>query len=183
MSFPVSEKIDAFTNKTTAQVEKWLGSDNEYFVLVDTPGLSVCLSVCLSVYYYRPQTKFAKVMFLQASVCPWGGGWHVWLLGGMCGRGLCMVGGACMVRGGACVAGGACMAGGMCGQGACMVWGACMVGGACIVRGACMAGGMHGRGACIAGGHAWQGGMCGQGVYMAGGVHSRRCAWLGGMCG
>ena len=26
MSFPVSEKIDAFTNKTTAQVEKWLGT-------------------------------------------------------------------------------------------------------------------------------------------------------------
>ena len=27
-------------------------------------------------YYYRPQTKFAKVMFLQVSVCPQGvGGW------------------------------------------------------------------------------------------------------------
>ena len=37
MSFPVSEKIDAFTNKTTAQVEKWLGTGEE-FVLVDTPG-------------------------------------------------------------------------------------------------------------------------------------------------
>ena len=31
---------------------------------------------------YRPQTKFAKVMFLQVSVCPQGG--HAWLLlGGM----------------------------------------------------------------------------------------------------
>ena len=39
MSFPVSEKIDAFTNKTTAQVEKWLGSGNEEFILVDTPGV------------------------------------------------------------------------------------------------------------------------------------------------
>ena len=25
-------------------------------------------------YFYRPQTKFAKVMFLQVSVCPQGGG-------------------------------------------------------------------------------------------------------------
>ena len=26
-------------------------------------------------FYYRPQTKFAKVMFLHVSVCPqWGGG-------------------------------------------------------------------------------------------------------------
>ena len=41
--------------------------------------------------YYRPQAKFAKVMFLQVSVCPHGG--HAWLLwgvhvfsgGGMCG--------------------------------------------------------------------------------------------------
>ena len=41
MSFPVSEKIDAFTNKTTAQVEKWLGSGNEEFILVDTPGLQI----------------------------------------------------------------------------------------------------------------------------------------------
>ena len=24
--------------------------------------------------YYRPQTKFAKVMFSQVFVCPWGGG-------------------------------------------------------------------------------------------------------------
>ena len=37
---------------------------------------------------YHPQTKFAKVMFLQVSVCPRGG--HAWLLRG----------GACMVKGG-----------------------------------------------------------------------------------
>ena len=52
MSFPVSEKIDAFTNKTTAQVEKWLGSGDQEFVLVDTPGLCVCVSVCLSSYLF-----------------------------------------------------------------------------------------------------------------------------------
>ena len=34
--------------------------------------------------YYRPQTKFAKVMFLQVSVCPHGGRGHAWFfLGGM----------------------------------------------------------------------------------------------------
>ena len=66
-------------------------------------------------YFYRPQTKFAKVMFLQVSVCPQGGvhgcsqGGHAWLL-----RGACVVspGGACVVapgghawllRGGACM--------------------------------------------------------------------------------
>ena len=27
-------------------------------------------------HYYRPQTKFAKVMFLHVSVCPWGGWWY-----------------------------------------------------------------------------------------------------------
>ena len=49
--------------------------------------------------YYRPQTKFAKVMFLQVSVCPQGE-WdvhgrrgHVWqsrvcMAGGMCGMGV-----------------------------------------------------------------------------------------------
>ena len=67
-------------------------------------------------YIYRPQTKFAKVMFSQVSVCPQGGrawllpggvrgcsqggcvvaprGGHVWLLGGGmhgCSWGACMV--------------------------------------------------------------------------------------------
>ena len=61
----------------------------------------------LRVCYYCPQTEFAKVMFLQLSVCHMRGmcgfiGGHVWFyLGGMHGFiwGACMVlfGGACMV--------------------------------------------------------------------------------------
>ena len=65
---------------------------------------------------YRPQTKFAKVMFLQMSVCPWGGNRR----GGVHGGGACMVGG-CAWQGGMCGGGhawwGACMAGGMHGRG------------------------------------------------------------------
>ena len=51
---------------------------------------------------YRPQTKFAKVMFLQVSVCPRGG--RVWLLRGA-GCAWLVRGGVCMVApgGGACV--------------------------------------------------------------------------------
>ena len=61
------------------------------------------LRVVTKQYNYRPQTKFAKVMFLQVSVCPQGG--HAWLLpGGMCGcsGGMCMValGGVCSCSGG-----------------------------------------------------------------------------------
>ena len=37
MSFPVSEKIDAYTNTTVAQQEKWLGKGDD-FVIIDTPG-------------------------------------------------------------------------------------------------------------------------------------------------
>ena len=50
-------------------------------------------------YLYRPQTKFAKVMFLQVSVCPYrGGAWFY--LGGVHG----FIWGACVVLfGGACV--------------------------------------------------------------------------------
>ena len=50
-------------------------------------------------HYYRPQTKFAKVMFLHLSVCPLGGG------GGMHGGG----GGVCVVWWGACIASGGCV--------------------------------------------------------------------------
>ena len=57
---------------------------------------------------YRPQTKFAKVMFLQVSVCP-GGAVH--------GRGACMVGGMC---GGGMHGRGACVVGDMRGRGTCM---------------------------------------------------------------
>ena len=35
---------------------------------------------------YRPQTKFAKLMFSQVFVWPWGGGFSV--QGGLCPRGL-----------------------------------------------------------------------------------------------
>ena len=53
---------------------------------------------------YRPQTKFANVMFLHVSVILSTGGWHAWQ------GGVCMVGGGMHGRGpawwGACVAGG-----------------------------------------------------------------------------
>ena len=72
----------------------------------------------LEIKVFLPPEKFAKVMFSQVSVCPWG-----W--------GVCMAGGACMAGGGvhgrghalqgeACIAGGACMAGGMHGRGVCV---------------------------------------------------------------
>ena len=84
-----------------------------------------------SIYtYYRPQTKFAKVMFLQVSVCPQGG--HVWLLwGGMCG----------------------CSGGDVWWRGGCAWWkgGVCGEEGRAWCRGAFMVkGGMHGEG-----GHVW----------------------------
>ena len=75
---------------------------------------------------YRPQTKFAKVMFSQVSVCPRGmrgrGHMHGWR--SMCGQGGLHGGGN--------------------------TWqGTCMAGGACVARETCMVGGIHGRG------HAW----------------------------
>ena len=94
-------------------------------------------------YFYLPQTKFAKVMFLQVSVCPRGaclvagGGMHG------CG-GACMVVGGCMVAGGACVVVGE---GGVCGCGGhAWLWGACMVAGGHVwLAGACMVvGGLRG---------------------------------------
>ena len=68
---------------------------------------------------------FAKVMFLQVSVCSRGAGVR--------GRGACMAGG-CVVA--------ACMAGGVHGGRGCMMGGVCD-------RGACMVGGMHGRCVCV----------------------------------
>ena len=61
--------------------------------------------------FYRPQTKFAKVMFLQVSVCPQGGvhGCQgVWMVaGGMRGEeGHAWQRGACVVKGGMCGKGG-----------------------------------------------------------------------------
>ena len=55
--------------------------------------------------FYHLQTKFAKVMFLQVSVCPKG----VCMAGGMYGRGVCMVRGVC--------------GGGHAWQGVCVRWG------------------------------------------------------------
>ena len=119
-------------------------------------------------HIYRPQTKFPKVMFLQVSICPWGGGMRgrgACVVGGMHGREAC-VAGACVVGGHAWQEGyvwwGACMAGGMCGREA-------MCGRGCVHgRVACIAGGMRGRRACMAGGHAWQGACM---ACMAGGMH------------
>ena len=82
-----------------------------------------------------PQTKFAKVMFLQVSVCPQGGGVCAWLLPGE--------GGACMVAPGGCTW--------------LLLGGACMVaprGHAWLLQGGvsgCSWGGMRGEG----GGHVW----------------------------
>ena len=107
----------------------------------------------IGLHFYRPQTKFAKVMFLQVSVCPRGGGVRG------CSRGVCVV-----------APGGCGCLGGMCG-----CWGvACMVapGGVCIdaPRGACMVA-QGGRcawlfpgGACVVA----KGGVCG---CSRGGVH------------
>ena len=132
--------------------------------------------------FYRPQRKFAEVMFLQVSVCPHGGGgrawllWgegHVWLLQGAyvvapggyvhgCSQGGVhgFWGGHAVAPGGACVValGGmhGCSWGGVhgCSGGACVV----APGGACVV--APGAGGMHGcsGGACVVapgGMHGW----------------------------
>ena len=60
------------------------------------------------VNFYRPQTKFAKVIFLHLFVS------HS-VHRGACVAGVCAWWGACMV--GACVVEGACMA-----EGACVVW-------------------------------------------------------------
>ena len=85
-------------------------------------------------YFYRPQTKFAKVMFSQVSVCPpWGGGG--------CGRGACMavVGGHAWHRG--------VWQWGM----ACVTRGACMDGRGCVWWGGHVwKGGVYGGGACMA---------------------------------
>ena len=103
-------------------------------------------------HIYRPQTKSAKVMFLQVSVCP---------------QGACMVAGgvrgcqrACVVAGGMHGCRGVCMVagghawlpgvGGMCG-----CWGVHGCQGACVVAGrrhAWLLGGVHGWGACVVAG-------------------------------
>ena len=102
--------------------------------------------------FYRPQTKFAKVMFLQVSVCPQGG--VCGCSGGVCG---CSRGGAWLLPGGCAWLLWGCVCG--CSRGACVValgGGMCgCSGGACVVA----LGGMHG----CSRGHAWllPGGMRG----------------------
>ena len=76
------------------------------------------------VVFYRPQTKFAKVMCFTGVCLSTGGG--------ICGRG-------CAWQGRACVAGGHAWQGGTCMAGGCAWQGAGMHG----------MGGMHGRGACV----------------------------------
>ena len=102
----------------------------------------------IHLFYYRPQTKFAKVMFLQVCVCPRGGR-------------------ACFLGGGhACFPGVCGCRGGMCGWGCAWLWGACMVaGGVSGCRGACMVVGGH---AWLQGGRVWDMTRYGQ---LAGGSH------------
>ena len=108
--------------------------------------------------FYRPQTKFAKVMLLHLSVSlsVWGcvHGGHVW-------QGVCAWG---------CAWWGACVVGGMHGRG-CVWWGHMwqggMHGGGHVHGRACM--GVCGGGHVLQGGHVWQvGGMHGRGAHMAG---------------
>ena len=130
----------------------------------------------MGLLYYRPQTKFAKVMFLQVSVILLTGG-RAWLLTG--GRAWLLTGGVCVVaHGGACVV-------------------AHRSGGACVVahrggmRGCSRGGGMHGcswggvHGCSRGGGRAWllTGGACV--VAHRGGMRGCSqggCAWLLGGC-
>ena len=153
-------------------------------ILAPSPGICVSLLIeivpCLSClyqaqtlllefnHYYRPQTKFAKVMFLHLSVS------HSVHRGGMHGcRGVCVVAGGHAWLWRACV-----VAGGMhgCREGACMV-----VGGCAWLQGVCMVvGGMRGcRGVCIAAGRGMHG--CGGVCMVVGGMHG--CGghvWFGG---
>ena len=126
------------------------------------PALSGCFFV--NAHFYRPQTKFAKVMFLQVCLSTPGGGMCGFIRGGACmvlfrGHVWFYLGGVRGFIGG----------GGMHGfiRGVCMVlfggMRGCSQGGhAWLLPGGCMVapGGMHGcsRGGmrgCSRGGHAW----------------------------
>ena len=101
---------------------------------------------------YRLQTKFAKVMFLQVSVYPQGGG--------MRGRGACMTGGHAW-QGGCAYGRGDVHGRVVCGRGS--------------MHGRGMGRSVHGRGVC--GRRCMAGGMHGGGACMVGGMHGRECAW------
>ena len=100
--------------------------------------------------------------------------------GGMCGRGVCMVGGmhGGGVHGRSMRGSGLCLAGGVHGRVACMAVGH-------VWEGVCMVGGMSGMGACVVGVCVWHrgacmvGGMHGRGMFMVGGMCGRGCAWQG----
>ena len=107
-------------------------------LLLSTHSLSI--KACQELINYRPQTKLAKVMFLQVSVCPHWGGACVVLFGGVC---VVLFGGPCVFL----------FRGGMHG----FIWGGCVVlfgGMHGFIRGACV---VLFRGACVVllGGHAW----------------------------
>ena len=160
-------------------------------------------------YFYRPQTKFAKVMFLQVFVCPHRGGACMVLFG----RGACVVlfgghvwfySGACVVLFGGCawfyLGGHAWFYSGVCmvlfgGHvwfylGACVVlFGGCAwfyLSGACVV----LFGGMHGFiwGACMVLFGGMHGFIWGHAWFYSGGMHGfirgvHGFIWGGGMHG
>ena len=141
----------------SACVSPWCSLPTTYLVEFPLPNI------------YRSQTKFAKVMFLQVSVCPGGGGVRgrrdgACMAGSVRGRGCTWQGG---VRGRGHAWQAVCMAGGMHGSGVCVV------------------GGVHGRGVCSRG-HAWRGAcvaggaMCDRGLALrgacvAGSMHAMHC--------
>ena len=105
--------------------------------------------------HYRPQTKFAKVMFLQVSVCPHGGGQCVVVPGGY----VVAPGGACVVAWG-----------GMRGCSGGHAW-LLLVGVHGCSGGACMVGPAGGGHVWLLGGHAW---LLWGGAWLLPGGH----AWL-----
>ena len=138
---------------------------NSAFVSKGTPGGSmgscnlVTQLLSLTTCNYRPQTKFAKVMFLQVSVCPHGGGVHGCSRGGGCvwllpGGFVWLLWGACVVARGACVvAVGACVValGGVRG----CSWEGCMVAPGGGMRGCSWGGWRWGLAWLLQGGRVW----------------------------
>ena len=136
--------------------EPWCSLPTTYLVEFPLPNI------------YRPQTKFAKVMFLQVSVCRGGG--RAWQEGwGMHGR--------------ECAWQGVCVAGGMRGRG--RAWQAVCMAGGMHGSGVCVVGGVHGRGvhsrghawrgACVAGGAMCDRGLAWRGACVAGSMHAMHC--------
>ena len=139
----VNRMTDRCKNITLPQT-LFAGSNKHTIWLV--AKLSDVVNAINNAIIYHPQMNFAKVMFLQVSVCP---------QGSMHGRGACMAGGGGCAWWGHVWWGRHAWQGAVCGRGACMagehVWqGACMAG-VCAWKG-----GHVWQGACMAGGHAWQ---------------------------